>query len=186
MPTQSVRIIGKIALGLVAFIPAARTLATMPSQVIDKFVQGHVVLVNQNQLVVETKTRGEFIIQISPQTELLDRRFVQDIPIATNDAILAWIAPRGDRFGEAEKLWVNWVHLEGQVTNLSATQCELHSTDASVTIVLDPRTVLSNRTQRATIAENILSLKEGERIVVSGRRVANGSVIAVDISPSEN
>lgn len=181
---QTVR---KVAAGLVAFVPAARVLATDINQVVEKFVKGRVLEATPQLLVVETPERGEMILLLSPTTTIWDAGLARDIPIESGDGITAWVSPRRRGVCEANRLWVNWVSLQGRVTNLRGDQTgatfEHHTLGRGPLIVaVHPHTQLVTPELSLAFAHSTGILAEGALVQLIGRRLKDGSVLATTVS----
>jgi hypothetical protein len=181
---QAVR---KIALGLVAFVPAARVLAADINQVVEKFVKGRVLEATPQLMVVETPEWGEIVMLLSPTTTIWDDGLAKDIPIEIGDMITAWVSTRRRGVCEVERLWVNWFNLQSRALNLRGDQTgatfEHHPLNREAFIVrVDPRTLMVTRDLSVAFAHDASLLTEGEEVQLIGRRLKDGSVLATTVS----
>lgn len=180
----------KVAAGLVAFVPAARVLATDIDQVVEKFVKGRVLEATPQLMVVETPERGDIVALLSRTTIIWDDGLAKDIPIESDDVVTAWVSPRGRGVCEVKRLWVNWVSLQSRVMNLRGDQTgatfEHHTPDrAPLVVVIDPRTLLVTHELSAAFAHSTGLLTEGAVVQLIGRRLREGSVLATTVSLPE-
>lgn len=176
----------KVAAGLIAFIPAARALATSAPDVIQKLVKGRVIEARPDLLVVETSDRGELILKIPVGHADPTRRPFHGPPIETGDNLVAWVGPRRGGAYAVEQLWVNWTTLKGTVVelhqnhglNLLVEAGPLAGT--SVTVRIDSATTITT-TQEAAAAGQRLAPALGQTIQVAGRTLKDGSVLAAQL-----
>jgi len=194
-PPQSTRLtqlqgralLRKVALGLVAFVPAARALTTTVESLAEKLVRGRIVAVLPDSLIVATIDRGEIILQLRPETQIWEGRFVKDIAPAIGEEITGWVRPTLTKMYLAERLWINWATVQGRVTSVCAAGVglllECRQPDSRTTLVrVDPQTQITTATHNADFEQWHATLSEGERVQLIGRRLADGSLLAVTLS----
>lgn len=195
----------KITLGLVVFVPATQALASdlgvqlssedstppppLPPQrmslIVDKYVAGEVVEVNENQIQLKTIHRGNVVLNLSPETAVWKGGWDRDLPIEIDDQIKAWGEPQGKEVFNVEKMWINIVNLLGTISNIrqeSSKELQLHHHDSrrnkSHLVRIDYQTKVNQGDQERTFGDNPVDLRDGQFLQVVGLKLKDDSVLA--------
>ncbi len=168
----------KVASGLVAFVPAARSLAAPLSPVVTRWVGGHVVRVEPEMVVVATQTAVSLTLTLTPASRIWHGLWLQAIPIEPGDHIAAWVTPQPDGAQQVDELWVNWMALQGQLLAVDL------AADETMIELQDENKVWRVRAVAQT-AVSPSTLHPGQHAKIVGRVLKDGTLLATTIAVTE-
>ncbi len=175
-----------------AYVQAAREdyVADTPPQVgggvaPDRVIDGVVLAVNENMLGVEDARRGRIVLHLNENTRVWKGGWDNPRPIEVGDTFYGYgdLNAEGAVY-EMEQLEVNLVNLRGEVLSVTETvaglDVELDDVHTGKTLVhITPATSVTENGQAVLFAESTFTLKPGDGLHLTGLRLKDGSVEAV-------
>jgi len=212
-----VKVLGKVAFGLVAFVPAARILierrakpasaqpgaggfpgiAAPPSppppnpeevaaEIRASYREGIVTAIGASSYTIRAPDGSQTDVRLTSTTIVWGGAFVKDMPVSIGDELVAWGNSTADGSLEAEKLWTNLANLRGNVSGVRAASDGVAFTlndrrlgGTQVQLVAATNVAVRSDPTLRPLAGRAITVEEGQYAEVIGRRLGNGTVVAV-------
>lgn len=175
-----------------AYVQAARAdyVADTPPQVgggvaPDRLIDGVIAEVDGDRLVVEDAQRGRIVLHLNENTRVWKGGWDTPRPIEVGDTFYGYGDLNAEGTGyEMEQLEVNLVNLRGEVLNVTETvaglDVELDDVHTGKILVhITPATSVTEDGQAVLFAESTFTLRPGDGLHLTGLRLKDGSVEAV-------
>jgi len=159
-----------------------------PCVPLEKIIDGTVVEVKEDCIVVNNSVRGLVTLHISPETRIWKGRWDNNLPIEVGDFFYGYGEPNEDRtVYEMEQMEINIVNLHGAVVGVEKVSggLNLHLEEAyedkPYLVHITSETLVSKEEQEVPFAEARLDLKAGDGVQIIGLKLRDGSVIAIRV-----
>ncbi len=127
-------------------------------------------------------------VAITAHTVFDEGKWVREFPIEIGDEAIVWGSPRPDGSFEADQIWINVANIVGTISGLmvptapEVLRLKIADRYKGDTVVrIDPRTQASIRGgSRFPFDSDLITVKKGEVAQAIGRRMKDGSVLAVN------
>lgn len=187
----------KMGVGLVAFVPAIRALASSPSssekaappieqRVIEQYVTGPVTAIGQDWLRIKSAWSGDVVLHISQETELWKGDTSRRIPVEIGDWVKAWGPRRADGSHDVEKMWVNIINLQGIASQVEKGEktAKFHHKDGRLgthVVTADEQTFVVPHGEKETTYNRAIDIRDGQFVQVIGLELKDKTVRATRI-----
>lgn len=196
MNLSSRRTFVKIAIGLLAFVPAARALATgvdsPPSPAgsqsagrVEKYLGGSVTGVAPGQVKLRSYD-GEYVLRLTAGSQIWKGAWGNNAIIEVGDRIEAWGTRQDGGFFDVERMWVNIVNLIGPVSNIHEATDHLQLTQRDrfrgpLSVLIDSETLVVSNGAQQPYTPGQLHVTEGAAPQIIGLLLKDGSVRATRV-----
>lgn len=156
---------------------------SQPLQPVANYRDGTVLSVSGDQVVLQTKSRGNVSLQLSSATRIWKGGWNSGLPINVGDHVDAWGTPNGTGLN-VEKMWVNIVNLMGKITSLTSTSGspQLNFADGRTgnqVVQINQNTIVDQGTKpETTYGSGTVSLQTGQLMQIIGLLLSDGTVQA--------
>ncbi|MEJ5308600.1 MAG: hypothetical protein WHX52_02405 [Anaerolineae bacterium] len=159
-----------------------------PAVPFEKIVEGIVVDVKGNTIVINTSDRGLVTLLLSPETRVWKGKWDSTAPIEIGDDIIGYGDPDKDgAVFEMEQLEINVVNLRGGITKVTPTAEGLviemlESRSEQIEIVhIDAETMITTEDGSYPFGERAVEFKVDDGVQIVGVRLKDGTVLASTI-----
>lgn len=157
-----------------------------PRVPLEKIIDGTVVEVKDDYIVVDNSVRGLVTLRISPETRIWKGKWDSDLPIEVGDFFYGYGEPNENgTVYEMEQMEVNIVNLRGAVVSvkevsggLDVQLDEVREGKSYLVHITSETLVVSKEGQEVPFAEAQLDLKAGDGVQIIGLKLKDGSVVA--------
>ncbi len=171
----------EIALGLVTFMPTAWVLTHSSNLEQPYNVAGKVIQVSSEQVLLETIDHSNIVLHLSPKTFVWKQLWFRNSSIAVGDTVRAEGWREADGSLDVKTLFVNIVNLMGSISSIKQEPggfqlCLQDRFLGSVLVKVRQQTLV-----RQPFGNRPVELHQGQLLRVIGRKLKDGSVVAVDL-----
>lgn len=159
-----------------------------PRVPLEKIIDGTIVEVKGDYVVVNNSVRGLVTLHISPETRIWKGKWDNDLPIEVGDFFYGYGEPNGDRtVYEMEQMEINIVNLRGAVVSVEKVseglnlQLEECYEGKSYLVHITLETLVPKEGQEVPFAKAPFDLKAGDGVQIIGLRLKDGSVVATRV-----
>jgi len=191
-----------VVVGIVGGILVAQAYAGFPSHAADepqlppinpcvpleKIIDGTIVEVKEDCVVVNNSVRGLVTLHISPETRIWKGKWDNNLPIEVGDCFYGYGEPNEDRtVYEMEQMEINIVNLRGAVVSVEKVlegldlQLEEAYEGKSYLVHITSETLVSKEEQEVPFARAQFDLKAGDGVQIIGLKLKDGSVVATRV-----
>jgi hypothetical protein len=156
-----------------------------PSVPLEKIIDGTVVEVGEDYIVINNSVRGLVTLHISPETRIWKGKWDSDLPIKVGDFFYGYGEPNKDgTIYEMEQMEVNIVNLRGAVVSVEQVsdgldlQLDESYEGKSYTVHVTSETLVISQEGQVPFAEAQIDLKAGDGVQIIGLRLEDGTVAA--------
>ncbi len=150
-----------------------------------RIIRGTVVSVSEEALVIEHKDRGLIILRLNVNTRIWKGRWDEPLPLEVGDEVIGYGDPNLEgTVYELEQLEVNLVNVRGTVLSVTETSTgldivldDVHT--GKVVVHILPETLVIEGAESVPFAESTFALEPGEGLHLTGLRLKDGTVNAV-------
>jgi len=152
----------------------------------ENFRSGVVTSLGPDTIVLKNR-EVEAVLHLSPATRVWEGFWVKDMPVEIGDWVDAWGEPQADGSLVVADYVINLVNIYGPIFDIEqgtgAYRFQLlDRRGKSYAVVVEPRTEVSaSGRARSPLGDSPLDLYEGQHIQVVGRRLKDGTILAVHL-----